>query len=636
MKNYKIAVFYGTSEGREILNFLADFSCNLFGFVATSYALDMQIDNRVNVEVGRLTKSEMQKKFACENFDFVVDATHPYAFEVSKNIKSACEFVGVKYLRIARETACVESENVRYFKSIGEVCEFLNGENGNIFLSTGSKNLAEFASFLNAERIFARVLPCVESLQLCESAGIKRKHIFAFEGPFSVNTNVANIQSSGAEFFVTKQTGNAGGFSQKVEACEKTGALLCVILAENQLEESENNSMTIGGAKEFFANLFGVEIKNADVKEETEIETNSIFENLKTYPLDSVESVFRDRIAKIMPSNKLAVARTKKRFNAIAKPLDGLGMLEEMICKIAGADENLDLAKKCTIVACADNGVVANGVTQTDSSVTAVVAGNIAKGEASVCLMSSVCGSDVFPLDVGMNTEASGVKVCKTMRGTRDFLVETAMDKEDALSAILVGMDAVGKAKANGYNIIATGEMGIGNTTTSSAVTAVLLGLDVESVTGKGAGLSADGVARKIHVIKAGIEKHNPDKADPIDVLCKIGGLDIACMCGMFLGGGESGTMVVCDGFISAVSALLAKMICENSVDFMLASHLSKERGGKMLLEKIGINPIIHANMALGEGTGCVAIFPLMDMAKSVLENMPSFGEIEIEEYKPL
>ncbi len=348
------------------------------------------------------------------------------------------------------------------------------------------------------------------------------------------------------------------------------------------------------------------------------------------------QEILNSRISKIQPSDKVAINATKKRFDSIAKPLNGLGDFEEMVCRLAGICENLDFAKKCTIVACADNGIVAHGVTQTDSSVTAIVAGNIAIGEATVAVMSRICGADVFPIDVGMLSEAKGVEVFKTMNGTRDFLADTAMDKDDAISAILVGMDVVRRAKENGYNMVATGEMGIGNTTTASGITAVALSKDVESVTGRGAGLSKSGVCKKVEVIKAGIAKHNPDKTDAIDILHKIGGLDIACMCGMFLGGAENGVAVICDGFISAVSALLAKMLCPCAVDFMFASHLSAEGGAKFLLEKIGLKPVIHANMALGEGTGCVTLFPLIDMAIAVLKEMPSFEDVKIEEYKPL
>lgn len=364
-------------------------------------------------------------------------------------------------------------------------------------------------------------------------------------------------------------------------------------------------------------------------------------ENVKNIMFDmemseKSEEILQNRLSNILPSNMQAVIKTQKRFDSIAKPLHGLGVFEDMVSKLAGICENLDFKKKCTIVACGDNGIVARGVTQTESAVTAIVAGNIASGDATVAVMSRACGADVFPIDVGMTSQVETVPAFKTINGTRDFTQEMAMDKSDAIAAILVGMDAVKTAKKQGYNMVATGEMGIGNTTTSSGICAVLLGVDVESVTGKGAGLSDAGVKRKIEVIKAGVKKHNPNPADPIDILCKIGGLDIACMCGMFLGGGESGVAVVCDGFISAVSAVLAKMLAPNCVDYMLASHLSAEGGAKLLLENIGLTPVIHANMALGEGTGAVALFPLIDMAIAVLKEMPSFEDIKIEEYKPL
>lgn len=349
-----------------------------------------------------------------------------------------------------------------------------------------------------------------------------------------------------------------------------------------------------------------------------------------------MEQILQDRIKNIQPTNQMAVLRTKKRLDSIAKPLGGLGELENIVARLGGISEDLEFGKKLTIVACADNGVVCNGISQTDSAVTAIVAGNIAKGQASVAIMSEIANADVLPIDVGMITEAEGVDVFKTMNGTRDFLKAAAMEREDAIAAILVGMDMAARAKAAGYNMIATGEMGIGNTTTASGICACMLGLDVEKVTGKGAGLSGAGILKKIEVIKAGIALHNPDPTDPIDVLSKIGGLDIACMCGMFLGGGECGIAVVCDGFISAVAALLAASLSENVKHYIFASHLSAEGGAKYILDKLGLKAIIQGEMALGEGTGAVALFPLVDMALAVCKKMPSFADIEIEEYKPL
>ncbi len=622
MNDKKIAVFYGTSEGVEILNFLADFNVDICGFVATDYGKDMRVPSSVKVCVGRLEKSEMADIFAREKFDFVIDATHNFAVQASENIRLACGGAGLDYMRVNREVLekC-ECDGVKYFEDVRELCEFLQREEGNIFLSTGSKDLELFASFLGGARLFPRVLPMVESLQICERAGIKPAQISAMQAPFSVEANLDGIRRAGAKFFVTKQTGKAGGYFEKLQAAKIAGVTLCVIMPKQK--EACGETKATFSVESLKAHLEGVLFRKSD-------------EGIENGAAKNCEELLAERIKAIVAVDKNIVAKTQRRFDAIAKPLNGLGEFEDMVSRLSGISGSLDFAKKCTIVACADNGIVARGVTQTDSSVTAIVAGNIAKGEATVAVMSKVCGTDVFPVDVGMLQQAENVPQYKTMNGTRDFLCETAMDKSDAIAAILAGMDMVKKAKAAGYNMVATGEMGIGNTTTSSAICAVLLGCDVKCVTGKGAGLSAAGVARKIDVITAGIEKHKPNSRDAIDILCKVGGLDIACMCGMFLGGGESKVAIICDGFISAVAAALAQLICPHAVDYMFASHLSAEGGARLLLDKLGLKPVIHARMALGEGTGAVAMFPLVDMAIAVLENMPSFGDINIEEYKPL
>lgn len=253
MKEYKTAVFAGTTEGREVLNFLAEKPCDVVGFCATEYSSQMQIDSRVKIQIGRLNQVEMREKFTAEKFDFVIDATHPHAVEVSKNIAAACSACNVKYIRISRQMHDkITDEMVEYFSSIKEVCEFLKNQEGNIFLSTGSKNLAEFSSAIAKERLFARVLPCVESINLCEAAGIIRKQIFACEGPFSVEINIAMLQSANAKFLVTKQTGNAGGFLEKVQAAKRAGAVLCVVCPDNLQSEQEKNAININEFKEFF------------------------------------------------------------------------------------------------------------------------------------------------------------------------------------------------------------------------------------------------------------------------------------------------------------------------------------------------------------------------------------------------
>ncbi len=243
-----------------------------------------------------------------------------------------------------------------------------------------------------------------------------------------------------------------------------------------------------------------------------------------------------DLIKNISPIDKEKVIAGKNKWNTIAKPLDGMGVLEDITSQIY-AINNLKIDKKAVAVFCADNGIVEENVTQTTSDVTATVAENITNGNATVCNMAKIAKADVFPIDVGMKTEVLNVPEMKIKRGTNNFLKEPAMTRKEAIFAIEQGIKTVENLKNNGYNLIATGEMGIGNTTTSSAVTAVVFALDAKLVTGKGAGLSKEGVVHKADVINRAIALHKPDKTDAIDVLSKVGGFDIAAICGLFLGG---------------------------------------------------------------------------------------------------
>ena len=210
------------------------------------------------------------------------------------------------------------------------------------------------------------------------------------------------------------------------------------------------------------------------------------------------------------------------------------------------------------------------------------------------------------------------------------------MAKDTAIEAIECGIRIVKDLKDKGYGIIATGEMGIGNTTTSSAIAAVLLSRDVEEVTGRGAGLSSIGLDKKINAIKKAIEINKPKKEDPIDVLSKVGGLDIAGLVGVFIGGAALNIPLVIDGFISAVAALVAVKICPKVKGYIIPSHLSKEPAAIAIMEELNLKPFIDCNMCLGEGTGAVAIIPLLDMALSVYGNMSTFEEINVDKYEPL
>ena len=345
-----------------------------------------------------------------------------------------------------------------------------------------------------------------------------------------------------------------------------------------------------------------------------------------------------EELKQIRPADRAVKDAARQRWDSIAKPLHGMGYLEDMLSKIAGVQGKIlpDISKKCVAVFCADNGIVEENVTQTGSEVTVIVAGNMVRGEATVANMAAVAGADVFVYDVGMLTEAEGVVNKKIRRGSSNFLHTRAMTREEAEKIILAGMETAKELKEKGYALIACGEMGIGNTTTSSAVTAVLLSEDPAAVTGKGAGLSKEGISHKAKVIAAGIAKHAPDKNDPVDILSAVGGFDIAAMCGLFLGGARYGVTIIIDGLISSVAALLAYRLCPAAADYMLASHLSAEPAAGKILSEMGLTAILQGHMALGEGTGAVALMPLLDMAERVYRNMPTFAGINIEEYKPL
>ena len=345
----------------------------------------------------------------------------------------------------------------------------------------------------------------------------------------------------------------------------------------------------------------------------------------------------QELLQKITPPDEGAMQAARDHWNGIAKPIGSLGLLEDAVVQIAGltGDPAVKLGKRAVLVMCADNGVVAEGVTQTGQEVTALVAGNMVKHDSSVCRMAEVARADVFPVDMGMIAPAPGVRDCHILRGTGNFARELAMTREEAARAVLTGIELVGELKAEGYGIIATGEMGIGNTTTSSAMMAAFLGLEPAEVTGRGAGLSDEGLKRKIKAIETALKLHRPDPADALDVLSKVGGLDIAGICGTFLGGAIYRIPVLVDGFISAVGALAAQRLAPESRHAMLAAHVSAEPAAARLLEVLGLKPMITAGLRLGEGTGAVAALPLLDMALAVYDGMVTFDNIGMEAYNP-
>lgn len=352
---------------------------------------------------------------------------------------------------------------------------------------------------------------------------------------------------------------------------------------------------------------------------------------------------------------------SQKRWDSIGKPIDGLGLLEKMVSRIAGMTGNIDVRadRRAVAVMCADNGVVAEGVTQTGQEITALVAENIAEDRSSVCMMARAARADVFAVDLGIAHEVSREKmssICdsvlsaelppsgavthgkiadkKIAFGTGNIAVQAAMTREQAAYAVCRGIETVKELKNMGYQIIASGEMGIGNTTTSSAAACCLTGLTPEQTTGHGAGLSAEGVLHKTEVVRRACALHRPDASDALDVISKVGGYDMAGMTGLFIGGAIFGIPVIIDGVISAVSAVLADILCPGCRAFMLASHLGKEPAAAPLLERLELIPVIRAELALGEGTGAVTLLPLLDMALCIYSENITFEDIHMDSYQ--
>lgn len=341
---------------------------------------------------------------------------------------------------------------------------------------------------------------------------------------------------------------------------------------------------------------------------------------------------------KIRPVDAAAMAAAKQHWDGLGKPLGSLGRLEKALIQIAGIQRTGDvhIDRKALVIMCADNGVVEEGVTQCGQEVTATVAENFLDEKSCVAIMCRRAGTKICPVDIGMAVDTPRVEKRKIAYGTKNMAKEPAMTREQAVQALEVGIHMVEELKEKGYGIIATGEMGIGNTTTSSAVTAVLLEQDPAKVTGRGAGLSGAGLKKKISVIRDAIALHKPKKEDPIDVLAKVGGLDIAGMAGVFLGGAACRIPVVADGFISCVAALCAIRICPAVKDYVITSHKSKEPATIMILEALDIPVFLDCDMCLGEGTGAVTIYPILDMALAVYGGMCTFSDNQMENYVPL
>ena len=345
-------------------------------------------------------------------------------------------------------------------------------------------------------------------------------------------------------------------------------------------------------------------------------------------------------IGQIRPFNQKAADAAWDWWDSLCKPLRGMGMLEEMIVQLAGiyGTEKIDSLNPVVVIMGADNGVVAEGVSQTGSEVTAQVLENMGDRISSVCIMSRVEGLEVIPVNIGMFTDGKHPRIWNrpVRYGTGNIAKEPAMTREEADRAIVTGIEVVKELCGQGYRMIITGEMGIGNTTPSSAIASVLLSKDPAEVTGRGAGLSSQALEHKIEVIRQAIAVNQPDKDDILDVVAKVGSLDIAGMIGCYIGGAVMGVAVLIDGFISSIAAYCAAKLSPACRPYMVATHCSAEPAGQMMLDALGMKAPIQAGMHLGEGTGAVTAYSLYKYALALYNGLPSFREAKVEQYQHL
>lgn len=342
----------------------------------------------------------------------------------------------------------------------------------------------------------------------------------------------------------------------------------------------------------------------------------------------------------VRPVDKGAMEATRRKLDSLIKPLGSFGRLEEHLIKIAGmtGSSSFDFSKKGAVVFCADNGVVDQGVTQSTRDVTAIVAENFTTGDTCLNALCRVAGAHVIPVDIGVAADlsAAGLLQRKIGYGTADFTKEPSMSRDQAVAALEVGINLALELHGEGYGLLSAGEMGIGNTTTGAAVASVLLDLPPIHTTGRGAGLTGEMLEHKREIIRQAISLHHPRRADPLDVLSKVGGYDIAGMAGLCIGAAVAGIPVVLDGFISCVAGLLATRIHIGVREFLLPSHLSDQPACELVLAEMQMEPILQTGMRLGEGTGAVATFPLYDMILEVYNHMLCFADEQMEAYKPL
>ena len=355
--------------------------------------------------------------------------------------------------------------------------------------------------------------------------------------------------------------------------------------------------------------------------------------------MDDIRYLFDDVLENkltVEPVGKEALKELQNEWDRVAKPIGSFGTLESVYSKIAAIQgfKAPDLSHMRLIVCCGDHGIVEEGVSQTSQEVTRICATNIGKGITTAGVMARSLGIDIVSVDVGINyaKEVPGTLNRRVKYGTCNFLKQPAMSVEEFSRAVQVGMDLVKDSKEEGKNVILVGEMGIGNTTSAAVMAGYLLDLNAEAVTGRGAGLDDEGFSRKRAVVSMALSMYSG--LSPVEICSNFGGLELAAMTGIVIGGALYKVPIILDGMLSMVSALVADRLLENSKEYLIPSHISKEPVARKLAGKLDIEPVIDGKMAVGEGAGAVMMAHMLRLTDEVFHNALKFQDSEVEQYE--
>lgn len=345
-------------------------------------------------------------------------------------------------------------------------------------------------------------------------------------------------------------------------------------------------------------------------------------------------SILESTVNNIDSLDKTSIEQAKKRLDRLIKPKGSLGKMEDICMQLAGIHKNkhFDTSKKVVIAFGADHGVYEEGVAPDPQSITYMQLPNFTKGICGVGVISKFVGADVIAVDIGVNCdhELEGVLNYKIRKGTSNMAKGPAMTREEAIRSLEIGIEMAEYSIKKGYNLIGIGEMGICNTTPSSAIISVIDNCDPEDVTGIGSGLKKERVKFKANTIRKSIELNKPNSEDAIDILSKVGGFEIGGMAGVILGCSANRIPVVLDGFISYAAALLAYKINPKTREYMIASHLSAETGTQRALDILNLEPVLNMGMRLGEGSGAALAFNIIEASNYTYENMATFDEVDM------